>query len=281
MSQKANLLTIRKKNRIELITDNSKIWSSLYILINNIVRIFFLKGVWTLKSFFSFDTNLVFMNFFLYYQNSKISVYKRKLKLKKKISTITIKNKNLSTVLKQCINKLGYNIFNINIKNLNSLVDKQKLPFLYKYLKSFSFNIFSRRFNLFIDFLKMTVLFFDNHIDLSSYIKVWSRIFKHLSKRIHSKFFLFVKTVIESLMKMNTIFSKQKNLKKISQYNLCGVKFLLSGRIRGKSRASSNLIQIGSTPTQTLSKTIDFATDHVYTLYGVFGIKMWTYLKKS
>ena len=73
----------------------------------------------------------------------------------------------------------------------------------------------------------------------------------------------------------------EKNFKNISQYNLCGVKFLLSGRIRGKSRASSNLIQIGSTPTQTLSKTIDFATDHVYTLYGVFGIKMWTYLKKS
>lgn len=280
MSQKANLLTIRKKNRIELIINNSKIWSSLYILVENIIRVFFLKGVWILKSFFSFDTNLVFVNFFLYYQNSKISIYKRKIKLKKKNSIISVKNKNFFIIFKKCINKLGYNIFNMNIKNLNSLIDKEKLPFLYKYLKSFSFNIFSRRFNLFIDFLKMTILFLDNHIDLFGYIKVWSRVFKHLSKRIHSKFFLFVKTVGESLMKMGIIFSKQKNFKNIPQYNLCGVKFLLSGRIRGKSRASSNLIQIGSIPTQTLSKTIDFATTHVYTLYGVFGIKIWTYLKE-
>lgn len=41
MSQKANLLTLRKNTRIELITDNSKNWASLFILIENIIRIFF------------------------------------------------------------------------------------------------------------------------------------------------------------------------------------------------------------------------------------------------
>lgn len=281
MSQKANLLTLRKKNRIELVVYNSKIWSSLYILVENITRIFFLKGIWTLKNFFSFDTNLVFVNFSLYYQNSKIAVYKRKMKLKKKFLITSVKDKSFSTVLKQCINKLGYNVFNIKIKNLNLLIDKQKLPFLFKELKIFSFTIFSRRFNLFLDFLKITILFYDNHIDLSNYIKIWARIFQHLSKRIHSKFFLFVKTVIKSLIKMNILFDMGCNSICKTRYTLCGVKFLLSGRIRGKSRASSNLIQIGNIPIQTISKPINFATSHVYTLYGVFGIKIWTYFKKS
>ena len=79
---------------------------------------------------------------------------------------------------------------------------------------------------------------------------------------------------------MNILFKTQSNSINKTNYNLCGVKFLLSGRIRGKSRSSSNLIQIGSVPTQTISKTIDYATSHVYTLYGVFGIKVWTYFKK-
>ena len=68
---------------------------------------------------------------------------------------------------------------------------------------------------------------------------------------------------------------KKKNYK----FSLAGLKFLLSGRIRGKSRSSSTLIQLGNVPTQTIIKKIDFASSHVYTLYGVFGIKMWSYFK--
>ena len=274
MSQKSNLITIRKKNKIELISQNTKIWSSLYFLIENISRLFYLKGVWILKSFCAFDTNLVSLNLFLYYKKAKLSIYKKKIIKKKNIMNVYIKNKLFSTLFYNYINILGYNFFDFNILNLNFYIDKKKLVFIYKELKRFSFNIFSRRFNLFIDFLKMTILFFDNFINLSSYIKIWVLIFKNLHKRLHGKFFFFVKTVINFLLEFDLL-SKKKNYK----FSLAGLKFLLSGRIRGKSRSSSTLIQLGNVPTQTIIKKIDFASSHVYTLYGVFGIKMWSYFK--
>lgn len=83
MSQKSNLITIRKKNKIELISQNTKIWSSLYFLIENISRLFFIKGVWILKSFCAFDTNLVSLNLFLFYKKANLSIYKKKLKKEK------------------------------------------------------------------------------------------------------------------------------------------------------------------------------------------------------
>lgn len=275
MSQKANLITIRKKNRIELTVQNTKMWVSLYILIENISRLFSIKGAWVLKSFCGFDTNLVSLNLFLYYQTFKLSAFKKKT-IKKKISNnVYLKNKSFFIFFQQYINIFGFNFFDFNVSNLNLFVNKKKLSILYKDLKVFSFNIFSRRFNLFIDFLKVTILFFDNYINLSSYINIWSRIFKNLHKRLHGKFFFFVKEFIKSLLKI-----KPSNTESGFKPIFSGVKFLLSGRIRGKSRASSMLIQEGSVPTQSIDKNIDFGSVHVYTLYGVFGIKMWTYFKK-
>lgn len=276
MSQKSNLITIRKKNKIELISQNTKIWSSLYFLIENMSRLFYLKGVWILKSFCAFDTNLVSLNLFLYYKKAKLSIYRKKIIKKKYIMNVYIKNKLFSTLFYNYINILGYNFFDFNILNLNFYINKKKLVSIYKELKRFSFNIFKRRFNLFIDFLKMTILFFDSFIGVSSYIKIWALIFKNLHKRLHGKFFFFVKTVINFLLKFDLV---SKNKKKNPKFSFAGLKFLLSGRIRGKSRSSSTLIQLGSVPTQTITKKIDFASSHVYTLYGVFGIKIWSYFK--
>lgn len=189
---------------------------------------------------------------------------------------VYVKNKLFSRLLYNYVNILGYNCFDFNILNLNFYIDKRKLVSIYKEFKRFSFNIFTRRFNLFIDFLKMTILFFDNFINLSSYIKIWVLIFKNLHKRLHGKFFFFVKTVINFLLKF---YSLSKNKKKNHKCFLAGLKFLVSGRIRGKPRSSSTLIQSGNVPTQSITKDIDFASSHIYTLYGVFGIKIWSYFK--
>ena len=284
MAQKGNLITIRKKNRIDLIVQNTKTWVSLYLLIENISRLFFLKGAWVLKSFFGFDTNLVSINLFLYYQTFKLALFKKKIlrsnkkrvQNKKVYSKIFLKNKSLSNLFTHYINSFGYNFFAFNIFSLNKLVNKKNLFSLYKDLKIFSFNIFSRRYNLFIDFLKISILFYHNHINLSSYIKIWVRIFKNLHKRLHGKFFLFVKACINSLFKLEDS-EKNNKIKK----SFSGIKFLLSGRIRGKSRSSSTLIRLGCVPTQTIKKQVDFASSHVYTLYGVYGIKIWTFFEKK
>jgi hypothetical protein len=277
MSQKANLITIRKKNKIEFVVQNTKLWVSLHHLIVNISRLFFIKGVWVLKSFYGFDTNLVSVNLYLYFQKAKLSLYKRKISKKLTDFNIFFKkkiNKAFATLFNKYTKILGLNSVDLNVFNLNKFVNRKRLHLLYKKLKMFSFSIFTRRFNLFIDFLKMNVLFFDNHIPLSSFIKVWSQVFKNLHKRLHGKFFLFVKTAVDSLLKIRLSSKKYK-----TKHYLSGIKFLLSGRIRGKQRASSLLIKLGNIPTQTISKNIDFSSTHVYTLYGIFGIKIWAYFK--
>lgn len=132
--------------------------------------------------------------------------------------------------------------------------------------------IFSRRFNFFIDFLKLTVLFFNNNIDLKIYLKNLGRIFKFLSKRLHSRFLLFLKILFQLLIS----YSLKNN---INVHCTRGFKFIIKGRFQAKDRASSKLIQIGSVPSQSFFCNIDFSSTHVYTLYGTFGIKIWTYRK--
>ena len=282
MAQKGNLITLRKRNNIELITQNTKIWASLFVFVENIGRLFFVKGVWVLKSCCGFDTNLVSINFSLYYQTFKIALLKKKLIRTGTIEQegnfnhpIFIKNRCLSNLFTSYKQALGYNYFNFNFVNLNNLVNKRKLVHLYKALKMFSFNIFTRRYNLFIDFLKITILFLDNHISLSGYIKIWVLIFKNLHKRLHGKFFLFVRKTIEVMLKIKK--SKKNKIQEIQESFFSGAKFILSGRIRGKPRSSSTLICLGRVPTQSIKKKVEFASSHVYTLYGVYGIKMWTF----
>lgn len=281
MAQKGNLITLRKKDNIELINQNTKIWASLFVFIENICRLFFIKGVWIFKSCCCFDTNLVTINLSLYYQTFKIAFFKKKLIRTGTIEqdgkfyhSIFLKNRCLSNLFTSYKQALGYNYFNFNFVNLNNLVNKRKLVYLYKALKMFSFNIFTRRYNLFIDFLKITILFLDNHLSLSGFIKIWVLIFKNLHKRLHGKFFLFVRKTIEVMLKI-----KKSKKNKIPYF--AGAKFLLSGRIRGKPRSSSTLICLGRVPTQSIKKKVDFASSHVYTLYGVYGIKIWTFFDKE
>ena len=221
---------------------------------------------------------------FLYYQSFKLAFLKRrfvissKKKVRKKISCskININNKSLKNIFENFSKRFGYNCFYFKILNLNKLVCKKKLVSLYKGLKIFSFNIFSRRYNLFIDFLKVSILFFDNFVGLSCYIKVWGRVFKHLHKRLHGKFFFFVKACIHSLLKL-----KNTNKTDGIKASFSGIKFVLGGRVRGKQRSSSTIIRLGCIPTQTIRKHVDFASSHVYTLYGVFGIKIWAFFDKK
>jgi ribosomal protein S3 len=57
--------------------------------------------------------------------------------------------------------------------------------------------------------------------------------------------------------------------------SLNGIKFSISGRLLGKPRYSVVKILIGKMPCQTISKNIIKQQIHVYTIYGVFGFKIW------
>ena len=60
---------------------------------------------------------------------------------------------------------------------------------------------------------------------------------------------------------------------------ISGIKFIINGKIRGRMRASSKCISVGTIPIQSLQKNIEFSKTHVYTLYGAFGFQIWLYRK--
>jgi hypothetical protein len=285
MAQKSNLLTVRTPYSSNLILYNTRIWFSLSTFFKNLIRLFFLKGVLVSDYLFNFDNNAVLINMFLYYQRYSVSrykkiIFKKKLKLINKVVcksngvlNLFFFNRSLVYFLKKYIKAYGYNFYTFQIKTINFLIKKNQQSFLsyfYINIKKFSRSIFSRRYNLFVDFLKLSTLLFFEHIPVYTYLIFLSRIFKFLTKRLHNQYFYFIKTAFKLLIFPNGLKNFEKNIK--------GIKFLVSGRIRGKERASSRLLQVGSTPTQSLGKNIVFSSCHSYTLYGLFGFKIWVFL---
>lgn len=57
--------------------------------------------------------------------------------------------------------------------------------------------------------------------------------------------------------------------------NLKGLKIQVNGRINGRNRSTTYVIQLGCVPLQTFSKKIDYTFLPCFTLDGVFGIKVW------
>ena len=79
---------------------------------------------------------------------------------------------------------------------------------------------------------------------------------------------------IEKRLSLKSIFS-QLVQEAISQNNVRGVRILVSGRINGAEIANSGSRQWGSVPLQGFDNKIDYATEDVYTSYGIIGVKVW------
>lgn len=56
---------------------------------------------------------------------------------------------------------------------------------------------------------------------------------------------------------------------------------VINGKLKGKPRSSTFNKVFGSVPIQSLSLDIEYAQAHAFTLYGVFGIKLWVFRLKS
>lgn len=154
------------------------------------------------------------------------------------------------------------------VENVNKEIDIKIVKYLYIHFKRFINMLFSRRFNLFIDFIKLTSLFIKSKITSNNYLYLLSQIFRLLTKKKHSRFMYFLKFLFTRIIKMEAKFGNTL---------IKGVKFLINGKILGKPRSSSSRLLVGSVPIQTINANIQFSKVHVYTLYGVFGFKFWVY----
>ena len=143
----------------------------------------------------------------------------------------------------------------------------------YRNFKRFVGVLFNRRFNLFIDFLKINSLFLKSKISSRLYLFILGQIFRILPKSKHGRFLLFLKVLFKNLIDISK-YSKNKDV-----ISILGIKLLISGRLKGKPRSGTSCIQVGSVPSQSIEQNVDFSKIHVYTLYGAFGFKIWVHKK--
>jgi len=108
-------------------------------------------------------------------------------------------------------------------------------------------------------------LFFRGLITANVFAKMIGDIFKILQKKRHVRFLFFVKELFKLLV---------LKLKRRGGV-LAGLRLRINGKLRGKARSSTCCICSGQVPAQTLGKAIDYAKLHVFTVYGVFGIRLW------
>ena len=273
MGQKSNINTLRKfQTKLNLLSYNSKNFLVVFKFLEYLKFLLATKGVWVVLETINFTGSKLFLNFTFFFRSFKTAKYLKKGLKTKSIGSFSLKKKysKLKQLFLGVFQKFKNNFLILSIKNINKEIHRKLLHFFYNKLKKFVNILFSRRFNFFIDFLKVVTLLCQNKVDSNIFIKVLGQIFKYLTKRSHSKFLMFVSYLFK-IMISELYFLKTKNIQ--------GIKFSLSGRIKGKPRASTAFIREGISPLQSFNKNINFSKMHVYTLMGSFGLKLWLVIK--
>lgn len=275
MGQKTNVLTLRKsKQQLHLISDNSKFFLYGLNFIKNFEKLLLKKGVLVIDKTLNFDRNQFFFTFTTFFRSNKTIFYRRKKLLKTTTKNPIIKRSSVFELFLNNFKLFSNNLLVVNFKNLNRELNKKLVAFFYDKIRRFSGVLFARRFNLFIDFIKLSSFFAQSKISSSSYLYLLGQIFRILPKRKHSRFIFFLKLIFKSIVEdLPQIFLKINN----TSSSIKGLKFIINGKLQGKTRASSSCIQVGSVPIQSISKNVDFSRLHVYTIYGAFGFQMWVY----
>jgi hypothetical protein len=218
------------------------------------------KNIIVTKKSLNIVSNKIFLNLELFFLTSKISILRKRLGLFK-----NFRNNRLfyAFIFKQ-FKVLRINCILLNFTIINVKIKKSNVFFFFNKLKKLGLFLFSRRLSFFLDFIKILSLFSNSQISAHIFLVFLQKIFKNLTKKNHNQFLSFLKFCFTLLIRDG------KNSNSIK-----GIKFIINGKLKGKSRASSMLILVGNVSTQTVASKIDFSKTPVYTVYGVFGLKIW------
>lgn len=240
---------------------------------NYIKQAFKLKHVYIDNAaFYLVGKNLV-LNLLIYYSALKLSFFKKKSKSNlahKSSSNIYTKN---GLFPKQLIKLSKLNSATITFKNLNKEVNTVKALNLYKNIKKSIFTLLKKKRYLLIDLIRVTVLLIEEKISIKFFTMFISQIFATLTKKSHNRFFLILKSFFKMIISDVAL---NDNVNKIE-----GIKLKMGGRLRGKTRADVRSITVGTVPLQANSKCIEYYKQHIFTVYGAFGLKLWIYRAKQ
>lgn len=269
MGQKSNVLTLRKKKNLNFSGNEKESIKFLYGLyfLKSFEQLLKRKNILLVETNINFISNQLYLDLTFFFKVAKLISYRKKILKKQKESTFC-KAKATNFLIRE-FSLLRSNLVSFKLRIINKKINKRLVRFFYTKMKRFSGLLFSRRFNFFADFLKASALFTEDYLSIKSYLSFLGQIFKVLQKKTHGRFLAFLRVVFELII----IDPKVKQLSKKS--NVKGLKFILNGKLKGKTRATTSCSQFGRVPISTVSKNITFAKLHVHTLYGVFGFKAW------
>jgi hypothetical protein len=251
MGQKSNTLTLRKnRESLNLRTTKPREFLELDKFNTLLKRSLEKKGILVAFSNLNTTNKTNYLTLDTFYRTQKIAKYKRNFNICSEKEKLNLFNNGLNKELV---------ILKLNL--LNKKINSSILKTIYIDFRNFKNSIFSRRFNLFIDFLKLTTLFVEEKINASIFLSVLAEIFRLIPKKVHGRFFLFLKYLFANIIKLQGS-------------RIQGIKFMISGKLKGKLRSSSLKMMVGKIGTQTIDSKIDFSKKHVYTIYGCFGIKI-------
>lgn len=269
-----NKLTLQKTSFLKLSNLNNK----FYLLGSNLLKHF--KQLLLIKNILLINENLNYINNKIFFKGSlffKTVI----LKKYKKINKVNIKNKKdlqsefiTNHIFESIKTKFKLNSFIFSFSILNGLLYKKVTKVFFKKLKKFTFLLFDRRYNLFLDFIKIVSLYYINLVDTKTFLYIITEVFKYLRKRSHNKFFVFIKELFDIFINYKE--NKVDVLNNISTFK--GTKFIVKGRLKGKTMATKIILQSGIIPIQSLSLPVKYASVHTFTQqFGVFGFKIWVY----
>lgn len=268
---KLKKVTLANKNYINdvtILSFNKKQTINLINYYNYFKQALRLKNVYIDNASFSILNKQTFITVNLYFSALKLALLKKKATFK---SSKT--NYNLSTkspiISKQFLKANQINNCILKITNINKQINVSKSLTLYNTLKSSISNLLKKKRYLLIDFIRITTLLIENKISGKLFAAFIGQIFAILSKKSHNRFFLILKKIFKTIILDTKL---PENTAKIQ-----GIKFKISGRIRGKTRADTRIITVGTVALQSESKHIEYFKQHIYTLHGAFGLKLWIY----
>lgn len=280
MGQKSNVLTIRKALPQYNSTDkNQNQFILIHLVLQHLQKLFLKSDVCLLKFIVQENCNKIYISFDLFFRTRKLIRYKKNLKRLKSSSDVQsfffIKSiiKFIKAKFSFFLIKFKFSVFNRLLVKKNNL-RKMLLIEFFNLFRRYSKLLFPRRVNFFLDFIKLSVLLFCGFLRVSFFIKLLSEIFTILQKKRHSFFFQFIKFFFSSLINFDL---KSVGLLTSQIYfnKICGIKFVASGKLKGKPRSSTLNFSLGNIPTQSLGLNIDYSKTHIYTRYGVYGFKLW------
>lgn len=269
-------------NSTVLTTTNLKFFLISLQFSNNFKYLLYRKNILVTQLKLNLNNNRVDFFLDLYFRKKKLIKFRKK-KLIRNNSINKLKKNVFFYLLKNFNDKFNINSFNLKLKILNRLI---LFNFFFKQLKKklkfFKRSLFERRLTLYFDFLKIIVLYQTSQLNLDVLIILLGEIFQRLSKRKHGLFLKFVKVLFKNILLELSQKNLNSNKQKIYNSIYCiikGVKFVISGKLKGKLRAKSSSFLFGSVPISTNSKLVQFSKIHVYTIYGTYGLKLWVFQK--